>query len=288
MINTDVVLSWFTGKARDNAKHAIWLLETSFEQDGWLPGASRKVRAAFTKANVIIKLARKHHKALDQINHYMVDGEYVSEIAEMNKLNRGRSGQALAHCMLFSSFEGVQKTDWTEIMAAAPAELDLVIDQARRWARDFAPIVAAIAKLDMTRPKPTFTSLGVSPTVTRTLVEMGVAGTVETLRPCPMRWVEEKRTILVMNRRTGQHEEKKMIVLVGYLDPPAGTVKHLARYHSSQCEACGHGISNPANWVPLLVDDAAGVPHLFLVGRDCSRNLFGIEMKGDLELAKVG
>lgn len=51
-----------------------------------------------------------------------------------------------------------------------------------------------------------------------------------------------------------------------------------------QCQACGHAIKNVFNWVPLVVDSAAGVPHAMWVGKDCAQTLFGVTVKGELRL----
>jgi len=277
-MNTENILRWFTGKARVNAEAALKMLEESLAHGSWLPRHSTKVSAALRKANVIAKIARNHRDDLEAINHYMVNGEYKETIAALNRLYPGRRGWELAHCMSSGSFTHVQKIDFASIRNAAP-HLNPVIDLAEQWADDFLPVVLAIEKLDATRPVPTFTVLGVSPTVTHTLKVMGIAGSMETIRPCPIRWEE----CTEVNPKTG----KTVYFQIAHLDPPAGTVWDASIHaHGNHCHACGHLIKNNYNWCPLLVDDAAGTPYLLMVGRDCAESLFGIKMTGELELAR--
>lgn len=275
MINAANVLRWFTGKARANATAALELLNASIVAGGWLPKASGRVHAAMNKSNVTTKLAHKN-EALKDLNHYMVDGQYVERLA---KLPNGQKGVELYHNLCFGSYLLAQKTDFAALFAAAgESDIALVLIAAREWVEAMAPVAAAIRKLDATRPVPTFTTLGVSPTVTRTLTDLGVAGTATTVRVCPIRWEERQE----VDQKTGRVRYFR----VGFLNPPAGTVFEASRHaHGSGCHACGHAIRNQYNWCPLLVDDAAGTPYLLMVGRDCAQSLFGIKMTGDLELA---
>lgn len=64
------VLGWFTGKSYQNAEHALQLLAASEELGSWVPGASRKVSAAFGKASNAIKLGRAYEKELEAIGDY--------------------------------------------------------------------------------------------------------------------------------------------------------------------------------------------------------------------------
>jgi hypothetical protein len=78
-------------------------------------------------------------------------------------------------------------------------------------------------------------------------------------------------------------------VKVGRVVWPEGTEHACSRFAASgsqnQCHACGHAIRNAFNWVPLVVENAEGVPHALWVGRDCAENLFGIKATGELEYA---
>lgn len=74
----------------------------------------------------------------------------------------------------------------------------------------------------------------------------------------------------------------------GQLKWPEGTKFNATGYcrtaNNHQCQACGHAIKNAFNWVLLVVDSAAGVPHAMWVGKDCAQTLFGVAVKGELRL----
>src|SRR5687768_10813818 len=71
------VLFWFTGKARERAQEAIKQLNESIAAGYWLPGVSRKVRAALNKCNVAHKATRRDDfKALAELR--MPDGGALS------------------------------------------------------------------------------------------------------------------------------------------------------------------------------------------------------------------
>jgi hypothetical protein len=265
VINKASVLKWFTGKSLTNATLALEMLEASIEAGYWLPKASTKVRAALSKANVIAKLA-KATPTLETIGRYGLQENGMAV-----------SGWEVRHNAWFGSFCNAQDVHYDAVMERTDnVELRNVIATVKAWASDLAPVAAAIKKLDMTRPKPVFTTLGVSPTVTATLAHIGVVGSLETLRACPIETFEVER----VNPKTG----KKEIVTKLRLVFPEGCLHGSSRHHSdTQCQACGHGISNPYNWVVLLIDDAQGRTHSLWVGRDCARNLFGIDVKGELE-----
>jgi hypothetical protein len=188
--------------------------------------------------------------------------------------------------MHFSQWRGRGQIFWAYIMEKAPSDqIRNVVDTGRRFVADFAPLAALAARLDATRPLPVFTKLGVSPTLTSTLKYIGVEGTVTTIRPCPIRWETEEQHI-----PTGSEGRFKVrYVLVGYPEWPAGTVHNASRYggggnHAHQCHACGHAIKQPDNWVPVIIDNASGVPYSLWIGRDCARSLFGIKMTGAMTL----
>jgi hypothetical protein len=143
--------------------------------------------------------------------------------------------------------------------------------------KNWVAFKAAVAALNEKRNKAVFITdpTKVSPTVKKTLE--GLKLNSLTIRVCPI----DYREVTLDNGRKVFH---------AFLVWPKGTVHGASRFHATnnnlQCQACGHAIKNPFNWVPILVDNAAGVPHSIWVGRDCSKNLFGVELVGALILAE--
>lgn len=137
----------------------------------------------------------------------------------------------------------------------------------------------AVKALDESRNRAVFIVdlTKVSPTVRKTLDGLDLNS--ETIRVCPIKYIDVTITL---------ENGKEIVVQQGLLNWPEETRHGCSRFHSTntnfQCQACGHAIHNMGNWVPVLVDNKAGNPHSLWVGRDCARNLFGIELKGALNL----
>jgi hypothetical protein len=263
------VLSWFTGKANINAITALQMLEDSEKAGEWIPGASRSVKAALTKSNVAHKLYKKHGNELDGINSHYEDPREIR-------------GWSVAFLLQFGRNAHIPAINFKAVSEAARDNLKPVVAQAEKLWNDLAPLYDLMDKLDATRPKPVVTYLNASPTVTKLIESLGLVGTVaSTIRLCPMRYEEVEVEV----------NGKKVWKFVGILEWPAGTVFGTSRYAeldhmwpTGQCQACGHAIKNAFNWVPLIVDNAEGVPHALWVGTDCSKTLFGVSVKGPMEI----
>lgn len=292
--NRDAVLAWFTGKALENASAALDMLAQSEAVGEWVPKASRTVRAALSKSNVAKKIAHKHRAGLEAIGNYQSP--------------EGHRGWDVAFILNFGQFWGRRDVDFAAVLAQAPnVDLKQAVLDCERFVRDFAPVAKLLNRLDATRPVPVITQLGASPTVTALLKSLGLDGTVaSTARVCPIEWV----TVAVRGKHTAECNEFRgagngpnipcinkrcpynlfTYVKVANLLWPAGTVHGASRYDHNrehqQCQACGSAIKNAFNWVPLLIDNAEGVPHSLWVGRDCSKTLFGIKVTGDFETKK--
>lgn len=262
------VLKWFTGKAYSNADHALKLLALSEREGAWLPKHSRYVTANLSKANVARAIAIQNERELEKIG-----GEY--------KTPRAQRGWEVAFALRYGCFDRRGAgLDWAAIHdGASTPQLKAVVDRALEFVQAFEPINALIAQLDATRPKPTVTYLGASPTVTKLLEGLGLAVAISTVRVCPIEWELVE----------GKNKEGKTIRhWVGRMLWPTGTVHGASRYnfteHNEQCQACGHAIKNAGNWVPLIMENQDGKPHSLWVGTDCARRLFGIKIAGKFEL----
>ena len=241
------ILPYFSGKSLENAKVAVELLKASEAQGSWVPKASQKVRAALGKANVAKKTLLK----------LMPAHTYKSPKDET----------ALYYALTYGSLGNLLLVDFTTSNLPVPV---------LQYVRDFQPVAALLKKLDDTRPKPVFTALGVSPTVTATLTRLNLKP--ETVRICPIEWYEVE---VQVNGKPQRQWRAKLLWPVGAVH---GASKFHATANNQQCQACGHAIRNAYNWVPLLLDGADGKTYSLWVGKDCSKKLFGIEVKGELEL----
>lgn len=261
------VLRWYTGKGREKAAAALDLLAASEDAGAWIPGASRKVWSVLQKANRAINTGRAFRNTLDTIGTYETPAN--------------QRGHEISFVLQFGHFWG-RKTD-IDFAAIRAACRDIptahAVDVCEEFITEFATITALMKRLDATRPKPVITYLGASPTVTNLLKSLGLDGTVATtVRIAPYHF--EKLEIEVKGVRTW--------TWIIVMDWPANTVHGASRYNHNgahaQCEACGHAIKVVDNWVPLLIDNAAGVPLSLFVGRDCAKTLFGIKVTGEFHM----
>jgi len=260
-------LRWFSGKALANASHALDLLAESEAEGCWVPNAKRTVDSCLYKTNIAKKIYRTHGASIESL------GTYDDPVQER--------GYRVAFILQFGAWRRPGDINW-QVVRSKTNDPDLlkILDLSLEYTESFDALSRLAYKLDTVAPKPQITSVGVSPTVTKTLAEINVEGRLSTIRLCPIEW--RKVDTVDKNKRPIQ-------IWVGRLKWPAGTVHGASRFTDndgslSHCQACGHSIQNAFNWVPILMDTAQGIPVSLWVGRDCSRNLFGIRIKNDFIL----
>jgi hypothetical protein len=269
-LDLDRILPWYSGRALEVMRDRILpILREAREIGCWPRGGSRGVRAALNKQTVAARWGRDHEGAMRSVR---APGDLDG--------GRGEDGFYLAHAMRFGSF------------ALAPGNLALaarllphaggsshLVGEAARWAADFAPIARLVELLDSRRPRPTIVVGTLSPLVLRN-VGTAIGVDLASIR-CPeieYEWKEIEISVRGVS--------KIIRVCEGRILWPDGTRHGLSRFGSgNQCHACGHRISNPFNWVPLVADathPAMGPgPASLWVGRDCAKRLFNCDASGD-------
>lgn len=282
-VNSEAVLKWYSGKALAKATAAMTLLLESIQAGQWIPKASRSVRAALGKHNIANKFAKGHRGWLEQgfIDPSKAMSEWEDAAPQM--------GRQIYRAMHYGILSGVSILSTAPLRVKLgvgglelPQSIHFALDRIDQYIQDFGPVGDAMDKLDATRPKPVFTSIGVSPTVTKTLEDAGLDLDLSTIRICPIRW--EKVEYLDKDGHT-------CYKWVGGLEFPEGTRHHRSRFAGpnaifDHCEACGHTIRNPFNWVPFVINGKNGTPYSLWTGRDCAETLFGVKMVGELELSR--
>lgn len=266
-IDYAVPLKWFTGKSKENAKIALDLLKQSEAEGCWISGASRKVRSALNKANVV-------KSKLKAIGNSSLERFGKDTLTQRNGFSLYMSVYFGPDYLLRVDIDNL-KVNISNDHERAGVELGV------EYYNDFIEIARLMRQLDDTRPKPVFTSIGLSPTVTETLRDTKLDLDITTVRSCPWKAIKVQRTLTNGNVIWDWDLQ---------LDWPKNTWFGMSRHAGAsargnrKCEACGHTILNPFNWVPILVDDNEKVPYAFIVGRDCARSVFGIKVTGDLNL----
>lgn len=267
--NFDTILKWYSGKGLTNAQMALGLVRESVAQGYWVKGASRKVMATLDKANVAKKAGKANEDVLGNLGVKPGESRYDADKVA------AQAGWRLSHSMYFGQFHYVQGVDFAALEAAAVTAAEKsAIALGKAYAQDFAEISKAIKTLDATRPQPRFLADGeVSPTVRRTLDGMDAVKA----EVCPIEWKLVERT---------DEEGRVYMTWVGKLLWPADTRHNRSRFANGgcNCEACGHRIKNPYNWVPFILTTRDGAHKSLWVGRDCAERLFGVKMDGDLEI----
>lgn len=259
-------LSWFKGKAHDKAHTAFLLLRQSEFQGFWLKGASRQVRAALNKAAVAKKVAA------------MADEYY-----QMASLDDQRNAWFKIHMgMEYADHYVLQIGAAIDVLKKKlPNPTDeqrTILVSARNFADAMVPVIELMDLLDSRRPPRVVVFKTLSRTVAANLLGDGLQLAMKTLREPEIEyvWMTEVAP-----------DGTKFQVCQGIVKWPKGTRHGCSKYScsragNSQCEACGHAIKNPFNWVPLLIDDARdNSPCSLWVGKDCAEKLFGCEVSGD-------
>lgn len=264
-VDRSAVLRWFSGRARERADLALDAIEAAAADGQWGPGA-RSVKAALNKSNVAARFAADNEATLRGLR-LGVDGLQLNAGFGMYMAMRygqaARAADVLEDCRAIAAAGG------------ATEEQRRVLGVVADFAAAYAGIDEVTRRLDSARPRPVYSRVGVSPTVARTLAEIGLNLDATTVRVCEVEW----RDVVV------EEDGEKKTWRLGLLIWPENAVFGASRFASEgafrRCHACGHGIKNPFNWVPLLIDDAGGVPHSLWTGRDCAEKIFGVRMRGE-------
>lgn len=263
-VNFEPILEWYSGKGHDTIVARTIPMLVQAEQLGYWPkGVSRTVRATLNKQNVAKRWA------------HAVEKKFGEHLFGSFHLRHDHPLYDAHYCLTFGLVERAPRllrelrTPQRFLGAEQPYAQD-----AMRWAEAFAPIAELMTLLDSRRPKATVVMKTLSPTVAKNVGEH-IGLDVATIQTPPMHgeWVEFV------------HKGRKISVIEIVVDWPEETRHNASRFHHSgnheQCQACGHAIKDPFNWVPLLAYDAHQVPHSLWVGRDCASKLFGCEVEGD-------
>lgn len=285
-------LKWFSGKSLEKAKAALEMLTASVKNGAWLPGHSRTVRATLSKANLAQKLLTEkvvrgqHGRIGDQLEN--IAGQrfqrYDMEPLGEEQEKACNMGWSLNHYMYFGQLSNMSKLDFALLRKYMNREgndprIAKIVEAGEQFAADMAPLAQAMDQLDITRPKPVFTSLGVSGTITDTFTDARL--------DLDLSKIYYPEMVMKQVERINAKGEK-YIAWVCMIIWPEGVVHGRSRFVGTErnfdkCHSCGHAIKNPFNWVPVLINNKAGVPHSFWVGRDCAKTVFGIDVTGDLE-----
>lgn len=275
----DSALKWYTGKSLEGATKALAMVAEAEVLGYWPSGYSRKVTALLNKMNVAKKFAMKNEIPSNRPWDAPPLRGLLESVKDPASKHYTGNGWFLNHNMMFGGFsaapEGLTLAKSLERFCENDAER-AALATAKSWCEDFAPIAEVVEKLDATRPKPVLLMKTLSPTVLGNVgAAMGIK--LDTLTIPEMEW----KKVEALTPKGERYWTWEVNILW-----PEGTKHNTSRYASGDhCHACGHRISNPFNWAPLLADSEGGKKSLW-VGKDCARNLFGCDVKGEVEWRK--
>ena len=278
------ILEWYSGKARDSIVNSVIPVLVECEELGyWKKGVSRTMKAALNKQTVAQKFSRSLDEQLGEIDRYGSGQKRLAYDhplhAAASDMRYGAYDRAPKHLLPESKAKREVQGIFSFTTKAGTVNANETIE---RWAQAFAPVYELIALLDSRRPKPVIVMKTLSHTVAKT-VSAHIGLDVSTIQSPAMHgeWVEFL------------YKGQKVRVWEVVIDWPEGTLHNKSRFWyskrgNSQCEACGHAIKDPYNWVPILSYDAAKTPYSLWVGRDCAEKLFGCEVEGDAIYKREG
>lgn len=270
------------GKAIERVREVLPRIAEAERAGYWPPGLSRAARAALRKQPAAEAFARANERSFDGYRADRAEGEGL--LADVY-YPRGAwhsaelRGDRLVRAMQFGNFDEapalVVLADRLAPHVRGDAERAALV-RARQWAVDFAPVAELVARLDATRPRPSYAFGEISQVVLQNV--QGVMGVrFETVRFPEVKW----ELVQYNHPKTG----RIAWTWVGVILWPPGTRHGTSRFGVSasgaqQCQACGHAIRDGGNWCPLVLDGPGGPASLW-VGRDCARHLFGCRVTGD-------
>jgi hypothetical protein len=260
----EAILEWFSGKSRDTIVNFTIPALIECEQIGfWKKGVARTVKASLNKQNVAAKWAKACEKKFG-VNSY---GSV--------RMPHDHPLTAAEFAMSYGHFERAPRV-LKDLLAAKKMSPDVaeMAQDAIRWAKAFVELANLIELLDSRRPKPVVVMKTLSPTVAENLTaHIGIDVSTIQMPEMHGEWVEFT------------YKGKTQQVWQVVIDWPEGT-KHFASkfLHSENndlCQACGHAIKDPYNWLPILSYDKEKTPYSLWVGRDCASKLFGCKVEGE-------
>lgn len=277
------ILAWYTGRALARVQELLPRLAEAEIAGFWPPKLSRSARAILSKQSVAERFARRNERPE---NHRPSDAdegllEFVGDVRGRRAHEAKLRGWRLVHAMRFGAFEDaaalVELAERLAPHTRGDAERT-ALATALGWARDFAPVARLFARLDATRPRPSYEFGEISAAV-RANVQDAMGLQFETVRAPEVEWRE------VEIEKNG----KKARIWLGFILWPEGTRHGASKFDVGpsgvdQCQACGHAIHRGDNWVPLVLDGPRGPASLW-VGRDCARHLFGCRVSGEGEFS---
>lgn len=254
----DTISSQLKGKKLEKFIESINAINDSIEAGGWIRGASKKRSIGFNDPGAfeIIEVPYDHE-----------DRQLVRDLKIYIHYGSAKIKINIEECSKYIAL----KNKFT---------LDFVV----AWSELKSSVYDACKELDLARPLPVVTEIGISATVTKTLKEMNLDIDLKTIKLAKISHRMEPR----LNQTPSSpdfgkpfldKEGKVIMERVYYVDWSKGIKHNQSRFADkpNHCHACGHKISS-GRFVPIeAYDNNQGSVISMWLGCDCSKNIFGIK-----------
>lgn len=157
--------------------------------------------------------------------------------------------------------------------------LTLTDEQVEAWVKLCIEKNIAIQLLQIARPQPQITKVGLSPKVTKTLKEMDIDIDLSTIK---MAYKNVKKPLVIDGKQIYHPNGTRVLYWATVVHFPHGTKFGMTRFsdNAQNCEACGKYIPS-GKFVPITAEDRKSGKLLGLwLGCDCARNIFGVKDLG--------
>jgi hypothetical protein len=239
----DTVAGYLKGKRREKLLASIEILQTSLAQDAWVQRGGAKAASGFYQGLV-------QRASSSEFELYM--------------------------CLRFGQqYEGDPTRAEIQQVTDVPVEVVLA------WVHLVQEVHAARDALDAARPKPTTTPVGLSPRVTKTLLECNLDLELSSIKMAEIKYYT--RPLLDAQGKPKLNARGKPVLeKVYYVVWSKGILHGRSRFGDNGrlgCEACGKHIPS-GRFVPVEARcKNLGLVSLWL-GCDCAKNIFGVKDVG--------
>lgn len=244
--SVEILGNFFKGSKKAKFLASIDAIKASLQHGSWIPRGAIKAKSGFTQGLISYK------------TDFRVESGAHADYTDLKMcLHYGMPYQGNA----IPTVEGVSE----HVIVA--------------WIQATREFKRLSKLLTEARPKPVVTQVGLSPKVTKTLMEMDLQIDLSTVREADLVKKERQDVDKHGNPRFTSTGEPVMIAFYVVKWTP-GIKLHMSRFsHGDGCEACGKAIPS-GRFVPIeALCTKNGLVGLW-VGVDCAKNIFGIKDQG--------
>jgi hypothetical protein len=250
-----IVSGFLSGARKAKFQAGVQVLRDSIASGQWIPRGGVKVNSSLYQG-LVSKLPPR--------STYDESPVGTPQWSDFNSLES---------CLKFGSvYDGDQTIDPQLLKVPEPVQ--------RAWFHCCRGMRNLSKLLDQQRPKPVLTEVGLSPKVTKTLMEMELDIDLKTIKVPPVEKIGETQSKDRQGNPMFLHGKPVMEPIYKVMWEP-GTKFGMSRFSDlpEHCEACGKRI--PSNmYVPIEAQCRKHGYVGLLIGTDCARNIFGVKDKG--------